>query len=94
MNPFKQKSPVAAALRKKGVTTVGELKKKVGELEDMNLQMEGMMKAEGPENPDVGFLGKIAGNQNAIARYKKIIANPSKFKPKAIVKTTIIKKAK
>jgi len=94
MNPFKKKSPVAAALRKKGVTTVGELKKKVGELEDMNIQLEGMLKAEGPENPDIGYLGRLEGNKADIARYKKIIANPGKFKPKAIVKTTIIKKAK
>jgi len=94
MKPFSKRPLVAAALRKRGVTTVGELKKKVRDLEDTNLQMEGMMKAEGPENPDVGFLGKIAGNQNAIARYKKIIANPAKFKPKSLVKATIIKKFK
>jgi len=49
MNPFSKKPLVAAALKRKGVTTVGELKKKVGELEGMNLQMEGMLKAEGPK---------------------------------------------
>ena len=94
MNPFKQKSPVAAALKKKGVTTVGDLKERVKFLEDMNLQLEGMMKAEGPENPDYSSLGRIEGNKEAIARYKKIIANPSKFKPKAVVKATIVKKVK
>jgi hypothetical protein len=91
MNPFKQKSPVATALRKKGVTTVGELKERVKFLEDMNLQLEGMMKAEGPENPDYSSLGKIEGNKEAIARYKKIIANPSKYKPKSVVKAAVDK---
>ena len=91
MNPFNKKTLVAAALKRKGVTTVGELKKKVGELEGMNLQMEGMLKAEGPENPDASFLGKIRGNQEAIARYKKIIADPSKYKPRSIIKTAVTK---
>ena len=94
MKPFKQKSPVVTAIKKKNIVTVGDLKKKVSSLEDDNIQMEGMLKSMAPGETDSDLLKKVSANNEAIGRYKKIIANPSKFKPKAVVKTTIIKKAK
>ena len=76
MKPY---SPVPPR-KNKNVVTVGELKRKVAELKDENLQMEGMMKADGESDPE--YLKRISANNSAISRYSKMIAKPSAYKPK------------
>ena len=64
----------------KNIVTIGELKRKVADLKDENLQMEGMMKADGESDPE--YLKRISANKSAISRYSKMIAKPSAYKPK------------
>lgn len=71
----------------KNIVTVGRLKKIVSDLEKQNYDIEARRKAIGfswdnAESPDYDEQRLLSENSQKIAKYQKIIQNPSKYKPK------------
>lgn len=99
MNPKSKKSPISAAIKNKNIVTVGRLKEIIKSNNKDKERIEGVRKAIGDDmsdfnEADVQDQVRLAQIEDQNRRYGAMIKNPERFKPKAIVKTTIIKKVK
>lgn len=68
--------------KKKDIVTVGRLKEVLADLEKQNFDLSKMVELDGPEDVDNDMLKKISVNSSMINKYKKMIANPAKYKPR------------
>lgn len=100
MNPVKKKLPaIAAAKRNKNIVSVGRLKEIVANNEARIGEIEAKRKALGYDAMDMDPIDQqdqeiLSQLSMQNKRYGDMIKNPSRFKPKAIVKAAIIKKLK
>ena len=71
----------------KNIVTIGRLKRIVADLEKQNYDIEARRRESGfdgssYESPDIQEQKTLSENSQKIERYKKMIANPSKYQPK------------